>query len=126
MLLMLSLAGCTSGGKALSFLSPTDINEKVYVLPHKPLVKTHINPMQPLPSPSATIVAPTAPYVIKNQTASTHLVKPPQRYVVPADTAPVNVLGEDEEVKKRRLEVNPNNTPSKDSIWNLLSGKKGS
>lgn len=126
LILMLSLSGCTSGGKALSFLSPTDINEKVYVLPHKPLVKTHVNPTQPLPSPAATIVAPTVPYVIKDQTPSTYLVKPPQHYVVPADTAPVNVLGEDEDAKQRRLESNPNNAPSKDSIWNLLSGKKSS
>lgn len=133
---LLALASCASTGssrtgggsissKAASFFRPTDINEKVYVLPHKPLlIKSHINPNQPLPMPGPVGNSTAVPYIIQQQAPSASLVKPPKRYQIPAATAPEDEFGEDEAVKARRREENPNAKATKKSIFSLFSPSK--
>lgn len=107
------LVGCS---KLPSYFAPSNINDKVYITPHKPLEIPKLKGVVDFPEPSDSSGI-SKNYVLKSGISSEDLTLPPPQYAQPAVTAPIGVLGEDEEMKALRIKPNENVTPSKKSIW---------
>lgn len=107
------VSGCSSLPK---YFKATNKNDRVYVAPHKPLELPKIKGDIELPAPNAD-TSPVNHYVVEPVASTKPLTLPPLKYEQPANTAPIGVLGEDEELKELRRKPNPDATPSKKSIW---------
>lgn len=98
------------------YVTHKNINDKVYVVPHKPLEVPKMQGKLEFPEYNSQGKTPTN-YIVESNSQTDLLVAPPEEYAQPANTAPIGVLGEDEELKQLHKQVNPNATPSKKSIW---------
>lgn len=102
--------------KLPSYFAPSNINDKVYITPHKPLEIPKLKGVVNFPEPNDSSGI-AKHYVVESDVNSEDLTLPPAQYAEPAVTAPIGVLGEDEEMKELRRKPNENVTPSKKSIW---------